>query len=97
MSYPRRPIAKTSAAVSVLVTSTALVSRNIDRCELTVVNLDATNPIFLILETVEGTNPTATTSGLRLGPGGSWTTTSFTGAVAAIATGGTVSTNVTEI
>jgi hypothetical protein len=97
MSFPRRPIAKTSASVSVLVTSTAVVARNLDRLELTIVNLDATNPIFLVLETVEGTNPTATTAGLRLGAGGSWTTTSFTGAVAGIATGGTVSTNVTEI
>lgn len=96
MAYPRSPIARTSGATTCNTSSTLLVTRNSARLEVTLQNLDATNPVYLVFETVEATNPTATTSGLKLGPGASYTTQSFTGAIAGIATTAACSVNVTE-
>lgn len=97
MGMPRVDVAKTSGATTVTVASTALVAANPSRSEMTVVNLDATNPVFLMLSTAVGVAPTATVSGLRLGPGGSWTTQTYTGAVAAISTTASCNVNVTEL
>jgi hypothetical protein len=95
--YPHVDVAKTSGAVTVNTTTTALLAANPSRVELTIVNLDGTNPVYLVLSTVAGVAPTATTNGLKLPAGGSWTTTSYTGAVAAIATTAACSVNVTEL
>lgn len=94
----RRDIAKTSGAVSVLVTDTAVVAINVSRAELTIVN-DSANVIYLQLQTAVGvTNAAVANQGIRLNAsGGSWTTQSYIGAVRAIAVGGTSVLTVAEL
>lgn len=92
--------AKTSGAVSALVTTTTVVNGNISRRELTVVNDHATQVVYLALNTTDGTTvPTAVAnSGIRLNAaGGSWTTNAYKGPVAAISVGGTSVLTVAEI
>lgn len=96
MGYPRVDVARTSTAVAVAITSTVLLAANPSRVEVTFVNLDTTNPVFLVFTTAVGVAPTATTSGLKLVPGAMFTTRSFTGAVAAIATTAPCNVNVSE-
>lgn len=96
MGYPRVDVARTCAAVSVAITSTVLLAANPSRVEVTFVNLDVTNPVFLVFSTAVGVAPTATANGLRLAPGASFSTRSYVGAVAAIATTAPCSVHVSE-
>lgn len=82
-----------TAAVSVLITDTAVVAANPSRIELTICNDHATQVVYLAL------GATAVASqGIRLnGAGGSYTTTAYTGAVRAISVGGTSVVTVTEV
>lgn len=92
--------AVTSGAVSALITTTTVVAANVSRRELTVVNDHATQVVYLALNTTDGTTvPTAVAnSGVRLNAaGGSWTTNSYKGPVAAISVGGTSVLTVLEI
>lgn len=92
--------AKTSGAVSALITTTTVVAANISRRELTIVNDHATQVVYLALNTTDGsTVPTAVAnSGLRLNAaGGSWTTNAYKGPVAAISVGGTSVLTVVEV
>lgn len=92
--------AKLSTAISALITTTTVVSANISRRELTVVNDHATQVVYLALNVTDGvTVPTAVaSSGLRLNAaGGSWTTNAYKGPVAAISVGGTSVLTVAEI
>lgn len=92
-------VARTSGAVSVAITSTPVVSANDARVELTITN-DGANVVYLQLNTTDGTStPTAVASqGIRLAAsGGSWTTNSYTGAVAGIALTGATNVTVVEI
>jgi len=91
--------AKTSGQVSVLITTTTVCQANKSRCEITIVNTDATNPVYLALNTTDGTTvPTATASnGIKLAAGASWTTDAYLGPIAAIAVGGTVVCTLAEI
>ena len=93
-------IAKACTNVSVGGTSTTLVQANKSRCEITIVNDHATQIVYLELNTTDGTTvPTATlNNGIRLNAaGGSWTSDAYLGPVAAIATGASTVTLVTEI
>lgn len=95
--------AVTSGAVSALITSTTVVSNNISRRELTIVNDHASQIVYLALNTTDGsaapTVPTAVANtGIRLNAaGGSWTTNAYKGPVAAISVGGTSVLTVAEI
>jgi hypothetical protein len=99
--------ARTSGQVAVLITSTTVSTNYPGRSEITIVNIDATNPVFLAFAVPPATGgipvpagpaiPTATANnGLRLAAGASWTTNNYTGPIAAIATGGTVTVTVAE-
>ena len=93
-------VAKTSGAVSALITTTTVAAANISRRELTVVNDHATQIVYLALNTTDGsTVPTAVANqGIRLNAaGGSWTTNAYKGPVAAISVGGTSVLTVAEI
>lgn len=83
--------AKTSGAVSVLVTSTVVATKNLGRREITVTNDHATQLVYLQIATDDGTAPTAVANqGIRLNAaGGSWTSNMWKGAVAGISVGGT--------
>jgi hypothetical protein len=96
-AFPHVDVAKTCGATTVNTTSTALLAANPSRLELTIVNLDATNPVYLVLATSTTTLPTATVNGLKLAPGASYSTTSFAGAIAAIATTAACQVHVTEL
>jgi hypothetical protein len=92
--------AKTSGAISVLITTTTIVPANISRRELTIVNDHATQVLYLALNTTDGsTVPAAVAnSGIRLNAaGGSWTTNAYKGPVAGISVGGTSVVTVAEI
>jgi hypothetical protein len=92
--------AKTSGAISVLITTTTIVPANISRRELTIVNDHATQVLYLALNTTDGsTVPTAVANaGIRLNAaGGSWTTNAYKGPVAGISVGGTSVVTVAEI
>jgi hypothetical protein len=92
--------AKTSGAISVLITTTTIVPANISRRELTIVNDHATQVLYLALNTTDGsTVPSAVAnSGIRLNAaGGSWTTNAYKGPVAGISVGGTSVVTVAEI
>lgn len=89
--------ALTSGAVSVLITSTAILADRAGRAEVTIVNTDATNPVYLAFSTSFGVAPTAVAvNGIKLAPGASWTSGAYTGAIAGIAVGGTVVVTVAE-
>lgn len=89
--------ALTSDAVSVLITSTAILADRPGRAEVTIVNTDAANPVYLAFSTVAGTAPTAiAVKGVKLAAGASWTSGAYTGAIAGIAVGGTVVVTVAE-
>lgn len=91
--------AKTSGAVTVGTSSTAVAARNQGRQEITVVNDHATQVVYLALETTAGAGATAVaSSGIRLNPaGGSWTSRVYRGAVAGISVGGSSVCTVAEI
>jgi len=92
--------AQTSGSVSVLITTTTVLAQNIGRREVTIVNDNATQVVYLALNTTDGsTVPTAVaSSGIRLNAaGGSWTTNAYKGAIAAISVGGTSVVTVAEI
>lgn len=92
--------AKTSGAASVLITTTTVVAANLSRRELTIVNDHATQVVYLMLNTTDGTTvPTAVAnSGIRLNAaGGSWTTNAYKGPVGGISVGGTSVVTIAEI
>jgi hypothetical protein len=92
--------AKTSGSISVLTTTTTVAAANQSRREITICNDHATQVVYLMLNTTDGTTvPTATASnGIRLnGAGGSWTTNSYKGPVAGISVGGTSVVTVVDI
>lgn len=91
-----------SGAVSVLTTSTVVAVNNPARAEINVVN-DGVNVVYLAFATANASDgtPTAPTavanSGIRLNPaGGSWSSTAYSGPVAAIAVTGTTAVTVAE-
>lgn len=91
-------VAKTSGSVSVTTSSTAILAANTSRRTLTIVNTDGTNPVSLAFTTSFGTAPTATAnSGVKLAAGASFSIDGYSGAVAGIATGGTVVVTVLEV
>jgi hypothetical protein len=94
-----RQAATQSGAVSVLITSTAIASKNPGRREITICNDHATQVVYLALATDSGVAPTAVaSSGIRLNAaGGSWTSNEFDGAVAGISVGGTSVVTVVEL
>lgn len=94
----RTSVAQFSGTVTAAVASTAVRPANPDRIELVVVN-DGDDPVYLQLATSDGVAPTAAVGqGLRLNAGGgSWSTTTYTGAVAAIADGAPVDLTVCEV
>ena len=97
MAYPRVPVAKTSAAISVLVADTVVLPARPSRIETTIVN-DGANVVYLMLQTAVATPIAIASQGIRLSAsGGSWTSNSFTGAVNAIAVGGTSIVTVVDI
>lgn len=71
------------------VASAAVAAENLSRREITIVNDHATQIIYLQLATSAGTAPTAVVGqGIRLNAaGGQWTSNSWDGAIACIATG----------
>lgn len=90
-----RDVCKSQGALTTSAGSTALVGVNASRAELTICNNDASIAVFLGFSVAPGTTgtvvaPTAVlNSGLRLGPGQSYTTTNYRGAVAVIPASGT--------
>lgn len=90
--------AKTSGAVSVAVTSTPIVARNQGRQEISIVNDNATQVVYLAFETTPGGGATAVAnSGVRLNAGGgSWTSNTYRGAISGISVGGTSVVTVAE-
>lgn len=93
-------VAKTCTAVTVGAASAPVVQANNARVEITIVNDHATQVAYLMLNTTDGTSvPTAVAnSGIRLSAaGGSWTSNSYTGPIAAIATGASTVLTVSEI
>lgn len=92
----QRAIATVSGVVSVGTTSTAVLAANGGMLERTIVN-DGANVVYLELATPAAPTPTAVAGeGIRLNAnGGSWTTTSYTGPIAAIAE--TAATDVTVV
>lgn len=98
---PLKASAVTSGAVSVLITSTPIVSANVSRSELTIVNDHATQIVYLQLTSgaTPNTAPAAVANqGIRLNAaGGSWTTNAYKGAVAGISVGGTSVVTVVEV
>lgn len=88
MAYPHSDVAKTSATANVNTVSAVVVPANPSRLELTIVNGSDTD-ITLTFATVAGVNPTAVFGNgivLKAG-GGSYTTTSYSGPIAAIHAG----------
>jgi hypothetical protein len=89
MAYPRRQNAHISDGADVTTSSAVIVEEFPQRLELTIVNTHATVDVSLKLRTTAdaGADPTAVAGdGILLkANGGSWTTTSYTGPVAAIA------------
>ena len=101
MAFPRRKNAHISGSADVGTSSDVIVERWDDRLELTIVNNSAAD-VSLKLQTSAqfkaGTDPTAVADEgvVLVSGGGSWTTTSYTGPIAAIA-GSAVSVAVMEI
>lgn len=97
MSFPRRDVARQSGSVNVLVASTPVAADNPSRVEITFVN-DGANAVYLAFASQPGVMPAAQLNkGVRLNPnGGSYTTTSYNGPVAAIAAVGASNLTVTE-
>jgi len=81
-------LAKQSGGFNVTTASQVVLVADAARNELALVN-DSDTTIYLKLQTVAGTNPTAVVSeGIRLNAaGGAWTSERFAGAVAAIHAG----------
>lgn len=98
MAFPVRDVAKASGAVNVATTSTLVAANNPSRQEITIVNDHATQVVYLAFATTPGVTPTAVaSSGIRLNAaGGSYTTTSYTGAISGISVGGTSPVTVAE-
>lgn len=105
MAHPRRPIAKTSGGADVVTTSAIIVPDNPSRLALTITN---NSDADVSLELATGSTPQpATTANLLAvvnegivlkANGGTWSTTSYTGPVAAITAGvGTKRVGVVEI
>lgn len=94
--------AQANACTAVSVPTTAggiqIVGANNNRQELTVINDDATNVVYLALQTSDSAPTPVLNSGIRLNAaGGSWTTRTFRGSVYGIAKTGTCVVTVTEI
>lgn len=99
MAYPRADVAKTSGTANVTTASAVAVAANPSRLELTIVNNSDTD-VTLTFSTAPNVNPTAVAgSGIVLkANGGSYTTTSYIGAIAAIHAGtGTKVLSVNEV
>lgn len=98
MAYPRRDIAKFSGPKDVLITDTVVLAVNRDRLQVEIVNASA-NDVSLQLATAIGVTPVAVANeGILLkAAGGSWHSTAYTGAINAIAVGGTSRLTVVEI
>lgn len=81
-------IANQSGSVTAGAASVPVAGRNLGRREITVTNDHATQVAYLALATSDSAPTAVLNSGIRLNAaGGSWTTNTFEGAVAAIATG----------
>lgn len=98
---PSRDVAKTSGTIAVLVTSTVVSVANANRVDIIIEN-DGANIVYLQLQTVPGTPPTAVAGqGLRLAAAGTSASiarlTDFGGAIAAIALVGTTNITVAEL
>lgn len=80
-----------SGAVTAGVADAALVSEDLGRSEIIVVNTHATQGAYLQLPTARGATKAAVVGeGIYLSPaGGSWSSTTWKGAVRCIATGAT--------
>ncbi len=92
--------ASRQAADSVGAVSGPPANANPSRAELTTQNDHATQVLYLALNTTDGTTvPTAAlNAGIRVNAaGGQWTTNSYLGPVAAVATGAATGALVTEI
>lgn len=88
--------AEPGKAVSVGTSSVEVAAANKDRVEITVVNDHATNVLYLRLS--DDSDPAVASEGLRLNAaGGSWSSSAYTGAVQAIATGAATPALVTEV
>lgn len=85
-AFPKRETARTSDVGTANTTSSVIVQKFDSRQEITITN-DGANVVYLGFVTVPGATPVATVGkGIRLNAsGGSWTTTTYTGAIAAIA------------
>lgn len=83
-----------ATSVSVGAATTSVVAANTGRVEITICNDHATQIAYLSL----GAAAAVANTGIRLNAaGGSYTTTSYTGAIQAIATGAATILTVTEI
>lgn len=87
-----------SGTVTAAATSTAIAGDNAGRSEITVVNDDAAQIVYLKLATARGVAPTAVVGqGVRLNAaGGSWSSNRWKGAVAAIASGAGAALTISE-
>jgi hypothetical protein len=96
--YPRRDRAKTSGSATVGTTSAVIVADNPNRLQLTITNDHATQIVYLAFATSSASPTAVSGSGVRLSAaGGQFTTNSYTGPVAAIASGAGTGVTITEM
>lgn len=93
-----RNAAQQSGAVTAGAASTPIAGDNAGRNEITVVNDDATQVVYLKLALSRGVVPTAVVGqGIRLNAaGGAWSSNCWRGAVSAIANGAGASLTISE-
>lgn len=103
MAYPRRHIAKIHGSTPVTLTSSVAVAKNPSRQSLTLQNQHATQTIWIKLQVGNAASQlidpvaTADTASLALPPGAVFSTTDYTGPVAAITTVGAITMNVVDL